>query len=173
MVGLGVDWLAMSEQVSDEQKFVGADFDKCTGCRVCELVCALENESVFDPKLSRIQVLRLHQLVNMPVACRLCEDAPCVRACSRDALSRSEETGAIVVDDEKCDLCGWCIQACKYGAIFLNQDRKTVMICNLCEGTPQCVEWCPEGALSLMTRKDFDEKARKATVSKLIPEAWR
>lgn len=163
----------MSEPMVNERKFVGADFDKCTGCRVCELVCALENEKVFDPTLSRIKVLRLHQLVNMPVSCRFCEDAPCVRACARDALKQSEETGVIIVDDAKCDMCGWCLESCKYGAIFVNQDKKTVMICNLCEGTPKCVEWCPEDALRLMTKKDFDQKARKATVKKLIPEAWR
>ena len=165
--------MAVSKQVTNERKFVGTDFDKCTGCRVCELVCALEREKTFDPKLSRIKVLRLHELVNLPVTCRLCEDAICVRACPRDALTQSEETGVIMVDDAKCDLCGWCIESCEHGAIFLNQDKKTVMICNLCEGTPQCVEWCPEGALSLMTQKEFDQKARKTTVNKLIPEAWR
>ena len=165
--------MVVSEQVTDEKKFIGADFEKCTGCRVCELVCALENEKVFDPKLSRIKVLRLHQLVNMPVSCKLCEDAPCVRSCPRDALARSEEKGIIMVDNAKCDLCGWCLESCKHGAIFLNQDKKTVMVCNLCEGIPQCIEWCPENALSLMTQKEFDQKARKATVNKLIPEAWR
>jgi len=165
--------MVVSEQVTDEIKFVGADFEKCTGCRVCELVCALENEKVFDPKLSRIKVLRLHQLVNMPVACKLCEDAPCVRACPRDALTKSEETGVIMVDDDKCDLCGWCLESCKTGAIFLNQEKKTVMICNLCDGNPKCVEWCPENALSLMTQKEFDKKARKATVNMLIPESWK
>jgi Fe-S-cluster-containing hydrogenase component 2 len=47
------------------------------------------------------------------------------------------------------------------------------MICNLCDGNPQCVEWCPENALSLMTQKEFDQKARKATVDMLIPDDWR
>jgi Fe-S-cluster-containing hydrogenase component 2 len=159
--------------LEDEKKFVGADFNKCTGCRVCELVCALENEKTFDPKLSRMKVLRLHGLINMPVCCRLCKDAPCVRSCPRDALTQSEETGVILVDDTKCDLCGWCLGSCKYGAIFLSQDKKTVMICNLCEGTPKCMEWCPEDALNLMTQKEFNQKARKATVNNLIPDSWR
>ncbi len=165
--------VAMSEQTANERKFVSADFDKCTGCRVCELVCALENEKVFDPKLSRIKVLPFHLLVNMPMSCRLCEDAPCVRACSRKALTQSEETGVIIVDDDKCDLCGWCIESCKHGAIFLNQDKTTVMTCNLCDGTPQCVEWCPESALSLMTQEEVEQKTRKAAVKNLIPEEWR
>jgi len=54
MVVIKVDGMLVSEQMTDEPKFVGADFEKCTGCRVCELVCALENEKTFDPKLSRI-----------------------------------------------------------------------------------------------------------------------
>jgi Fe-S-cluster-containing hydrogenase component 2 len=173
VVRIEVERVDMPEQTEKVRKFIGVDFDKCTGCRVCELVCALENEKAFDPKLSRIKVLRVHQLFDMPMACRLCEDAPCVSACSRDALTQSKETGVIIVDDEKCDVCGWCLKSCKYGAIFLNEDKKTVMICNLCDGSPQCVEWCPEGALSLMTQEEFDQKARKATVNKLIPEAWR
>jgi len=156
-----------------ERKFVAADFDKCTGCGVCELVCALEREKVFDPQLSRIKVLRFHQLINLPVVCRLCEDAPCVPACPREALKQSEETGVIMVEDEKCDCCGWCIEACPYGAIVVHPEKMTVMMCDLCDGQPQCVEWCPEEALDLLKRKAFDEKVRKATVKKLIPENWR
>lgn len=165
--------MEQSKQKTREKKFVGVDFEKCTGCRVCELVCALHKENSFDPKLSRIKVLRLHQLVNLPVACRLCEDAPCVRACPRDALTQDEETGVISVDDSKCDMCGWCIEACKYGAMFLSENKKTVKVCDLCEGKPQCVEWCPEGALSLMTQEEFEEKTRKATIQKIIPETWK
>ena len=166
--------MVVSEQMeATERKFVAADFDKYTGCGVCELVFTLEREKVFDPQLSRIKVLRLHQLINMPVVCRLCEDAPGVPACPRDALKQSEETGVIIVDDEKCDCCGWCIEACPYGAIIVLPEKKTVIICDLCDGQPQCVEWCPEGALDLLTRKTFDEKVRRATVSNLIPETWR
>jgi carbon-monoxide dehydrogenase iron sulfur subunit len=166
--------MVVSEQTeTTERKFVAADFDKCTGCGVCELVCALEREKVFDPQLSRIKVLRFHQLINLPVVCRLCEDAPCVPACPREALKQSEETGVIMVEDEMCDCCGWCIEACPYGAIVVHPDKMTVMMCDLCEGQPQCVEWCPEEALDLLTQKEFDEKVRKATVKKLIPETWR
>jgi Fe-S-cluster-containing hydrogenase component 2 len=158
-----------------ERKFVAANYEKCTGCGVCELVCALEREKVFDPRRSRIKVLRLHQLINMPVTCRFCEDAPCVRACLREALTQSKEKGIIIVNDKRCDCCGWCIEACPYGAIMVHLEKRTVIACDLCDGQPQpqCMEWCPERALDLVTRKEFDEKVRKATASKLIPETWR
>lgn len=165
--------MAMSQPKTTERKFVVSDIDKCTGCGACELICALKKEKKFDPRYSSIKVLRLHQIINMPMTCRLCKDAPCVPACPRDALTQSEETGVIMVDDEKCDCCGWCIQACPYGAIMLHPEKKTVLICDLCQGQPQCIEWCPEGALELQTEKAIDEKVRRATVNKLIPETWR
>jgi Fe-S-cluster-containing hydrogenase component 2 len=165
--------MADAKKTAIERKFVVPDVDKCTGCGACELVCALEKEKVFDPRCSRIKVLRLYQLMNMPVLCRLCEDPPCVVACSRDALKHSEQTGIIMVDNEKCDNCGWCIETCPYGAITLHPEKKVVMMCDLCDGQPKCVEWCPEGALELLTQEEYDKKARKATVNKLIPETWR
>lgn len=157
----------------NERKFVAANLEKCTGCGVCELVCALKREKVYDPQRSRIKVLRLDQILNMPVACRLCENPPCVAACPLDCLTQSEETGVIMVDDDKCDGCGWCIKACPYGAVIFSPEKETVMICDLCDGDPQCVEWCPEEALDLVTQEDFDQNLRETTANKLIKETLR
>jgi carbon-monoxide dehydrogenase iron sulfur subunit len=162
----------LTESEVTERKFVAADLEKCTGCGVCELVCALKREKVYNPQRSRIKILRLHQLINMSTACRLCENPPCVTACPLDCLTQSE-TGVIIVDEDKCDCCGWCIKACPYGAIVMNPEKETVMICDLCDGEPQCVEWCPEEALDLVTQKEFDKNIRKATANKLINETLR
>jgi carbon-monoxide dehydrogenase iron sulfur subunit len=156
-----------------EKKFIAADLEKCTGCGVCELVCALKRENVYNPQRSRIKILRLYRLVNISIVCRLCENAPCITACPLDCLTQSEKTSVIMVDEDKCDGCGWCIKACPYGAIVLNPEKETVMICDLCDGEPQCVEWCPEEALDLVTQKEFDENVRKATANKLINETLR
>jgi len=164
---------AIEESKVTERKFVAADLEKCTGCGVCELVCALKREKVYNPQRSRIKVLRLDQILNMPITCRLCENPPCVAACPLDCLTQSEETGVIMVDEDKCDGCGWCIKACPYGAVVFNPEKETVMICDLCDGEPQCVEWCPEEALDLVTQKDFDENLREVTANKLIKENLR
>ena len=92
-------------------------------------------------------------MANTAVACRFCDDAPCVRACLRDALYQDEK-GIIHVEDEKCDVCGWCIEACPYGAIVLDLERTTVLICDLCDGEPKCVEICPTEALTLATEEE-------------------
>ena len=154
-----------------ERKFVSADPDKCVGCQVCEYICSMTNDKAFNPLKSRIRVVRIDQLINMAVTCRLCENPACVAACPRDALTQSEETGLIAVDKDKCNGCGWCIEACDYGAITLHPEKKVVRICDTCEGDPECVKWCPEEALDFVTRDIIAQKARLAVSRKLFKEA--
>jgi Fe-S-cluster-containing hydrogenase component 2 len=156
-----------------DRKFVSADPDKCVGCQVCEYICSFSREKTFNPLKSRIRVVRINQVVNMPVTCRLCEDPPCVRACPRKALTQSEEDGTISVDKDKCNGCGWCIEACDYGAIMLHPEKKIVYACDLCKdkGEPQCIKWCPEEALDLVTSDVLAQKARMTAVKKLFHEA--
>jgi len=149
------------------KKFVTADPDKCVGCAVCEYACSYEKEKAFNPLKSRIRVVRLGQVVNLSVTCRLCNDHPCVTACPRDALKVSEETGIIQVDEDKCDGCGWCIEACDFGAIMMHPEKKVVSICDLCNGDPACVRWCPEEALDMVTEDVLAQKARIEAVKKL------
>ena len=70
-----------------ERKFVSADPEKCVGCQICEYACSFTKEKAFNPLKSRIRVVRVNQLANMAVTCRLCEDPACVAACPRDALN--------------------------------------------------------------------------------------
>ncbi len=144
------------------RQFVFADPSKCIGCGLCGLACALEKEKSLDATRSRIKIVWLGPLANMAVVCRLCENAPCVRACPRDALWQ-DERGVVHVEDEKCDICGWCIEACPYGAIVLDAERATVLICDLCGGEPKCMEICPTEALIWTT----EEEANKLLPSSL------
>ena len=152
-------------------KFVTVDPDKCVGCRICEYVCSLEKDKVFNPTRSRIRVIRIYPKTNASLTCRLCEDAPCILACPRKALTQSEENGTIKVDDELCNGCGWCIEACDFGAICLDPDKKAVRICDLCstrEGGPACVEWCPEEALEQTSKDILSQKARIGAIQRLV-----
>jgi Fe-S-cluster-containing dehydrogenase component len=53
-----------------------------------------------------------------------------------------EETGAVLVSNEKCTACGLCIDACPGKVPYLHPDRKHVVICDLCGGDPQCATIC-------------------------------
>jgi carbon-monoxide dehydrogenase iron sulfur subunit len=153
---------------SHKWKFVSGDPSKCVGCCVCEYVCSMEHEKTFNPTKSRIRVIRLNAFVNLAIACRLCEDPRCVAACPREALSQSEETGVIVVDEEMCNGCAWCVEACDYGSIQLHSESKVAFVCNLCDGEPKCVEWCPEEALDFTTKEVLAQKSRISAVKKLF-----
>jgi carbon-monoxide dehydrogenase iron sulfur subunit len=149
-------------------KFVSGDPPKCVGCCVCEYVCSMEHEKTYNPTKSRIRVVRLNPFINVAIACRLCEDPQCITACPREALLQSEETGVIMVDEKMCNGCAWCVEACNFGSIQLHPERRGVFVCDLCEGDPQCVEWCPEEALDFITEDVLAQKARISATKKLF-----
>ena len=155
------------EKASFKRQFISADPTKCTGCSICEYACALEKEKSFNPLRSRIRVVRLHPLVNVTMVCRFCEDAPCVPACPRDALNQSAESSIILVEEEKCDACGWCIQACPYSVRFLNPKTRMADKCSWCyhrvrKGLlPACVNVCPTGARKFGDLNDEDSEVYK------------
>ena len=151
-----------------EHKFIAADPELCTGCHTCEYMCALEKDGKFSPLRSRIRVIRIYPSSNLAIACRLCEDAPCVVACPRKALEQSEATGVIIVDEDKCDGCGWCLEACDFGAITIHPDTKVAIVCDLCDGEPKCVEICPVEALELTNRDTLAWKSRISATKKLF-----
>lgn len=154
-------------------RFVSLDIDKCVGCRICEYICSLEKNKSFNPTRSRIRMVRIYPHTNAALNCRMCEDAACVAACPRKALSQSEENGVINVDADRCDGCGWCVAACDFGAIVMDTD-KVVKMCDLCanrEEGPACVEWCPEKALELSSTDILAQKARREAVQRLINAA--
>lgn len=133
---------------------VHCDNEKCVGCDICEYACSFEKEKVFNPIKSRIRSVRIGQTFNTAVTCQACKDAPCVIACEPKAIRQSPETGAILVDEEKCNGCRWCMETCKYGAITLHPNTRKVMICDTCNGDPKCIPACPESALSLTGKSD-------------------
>ncbi|MDF2956323.1 4Fe-4S dicluster domain-containing protein [Candidatus Alkanophaga liquidiphilum] len=141
--------------------------EKCSGCRICELVCALKNEGVSSPKKARIRVVRVFPGFDVAVACRFCEEPPCVHMCPRSALSVGEN-GIIKVDKEKCDGCGICVEACEFGAITLHPDNKLPISCDLCGGEPECVKYCPECALEITSAETIAKRARMISFKRYL-----
>ena len=120
----------------------------CSGCRMCEQVCVFRHEREFNPRRARIKVLiNEREGVNAPLLCRQCKT--CISACRRGALSWDETIGVVRVDAERCNDCGLCIKACEHGAIQTDPITGVVNICDLCDGDPECLKWCPEAVLVL------------------------
>lgn len=150
-----------------EHKFLIADPQKCNGCGVCQLVCSASKDKAFNNKLSRIKMVKIEPMVDIALACRLCENPPCVRCCTPEALKQEENSGVILVNQEKCNGCGWCIVACDYGVITYDPNRKTVLICDLCEGDPLCVDYCVQEALKLTTLNEIAGKIKESPLKVL------
>ena len=155
------------------RQFVSIDPNKCTGCGLCEYVCSLEKSGFPNPALSRIRVIRLTPLLNISMTCRFCNDPPCVEACSREALRQSEKGNLIVVDEEKCDGCGWCIQACPYGGLIMDPYKNVVNVCDFCDGEPKCVDFCPEEALEIFSDDEEADKMWRSAIENLPKELER
>jgi len=132
----------------------------CIACTLCEIFCAVQHSASRDilrafkretPRpMPRALVERIGP-VSFSVQCRHCAEPLCVYSCLTGAMHRDEETGAIVVDAERCIGCWTCVMACPYGVIRQGMYRghPVAVKCDLCPGrdVPACVENCPNGAL--------------------------
>lgn len=149
----------MQSAKTQQRKFVSVDPCKCIGCGICEYACTVEKgESSWNPIRSRIRVVRMAPVFNFALSCRGCKDARCVKACPEHAISQAESTGLLIIDENKCKGCDWCVQACEHGGITIHSDTGIAIACDLCGGEPKCVEACPEEALEIV---ESDEAADK------------
>ncbi|MEM2907632.1 MAG: 4Fe-4S dicluster domain-containing protein [Candidatus Hadarchaeales archaeon] len=148
--------------------YVFCDPEKCTGCRTCELVCSGVHEKVFNPKKSRIRVLRREPAIDVALTCRQCADPPCARACPSGAIRRTK-TDVVEVDAARCIGCSLCVEACPFGAISIIKGKAAK--CDLCGGDPACVKQCMPGALKLTGPSQVAAEKRLAIAQVVRPRS--
>jgi tetrathionate reductase subunit B len=154
------------------------EVEKCIGCGRCMVACKAEND--VPPEFFRTWVERYSiktddtvsvQCIGLtegeeqasipereilrsffvPKLCNHCANPPCAQVCPVGATFSTED-GVVLVDSQRCIGCRYCIQACPYGARFLNPATKTADKCTFCyhrvrKGLlPACVEVCPTQA---------------------------
>ena len=160
------------------------DTARCIGCCACMRGCRDENdvpEGVFRTWVERYRV-RMDGDVGVDVAtsidhvfepiegevanaffvpklCNHCEKSVCNQVCPVGAAFNTPD-GVVLVDQEHCIGCGYCVQACPYGSRYINPVTHTADKCTLCyhritKGRKTaCVEICPVGARQLGDRHD-------------------
>lgn len=152
-------------------KRIVVDLGKCTGCKSCQIICALTKESEANYDFARIKVLKDDSMgLSVPIPCAQCLDAPCVEACPVEAIVLDPETGAKVIDDGECILCEACVAACPFGAISViaKGGQTKVIKCDLCRGEPECVKHCESGAIQFREASEIAEERTHGLGEKLL-----
>lgn len=67
----------------------------------------------------------------------------------------------IHIDEEKCNGCGLCANACHEGAIDMIDGKAKLVRENFCDGLGDCLPECPTGAITFVEREapEYDEAA--------------
>ena len=171
------------------------DLDKCTGCDTCTIACKSENNTrplgspmpfkngrgVLPDHVSYRWVVKKESgeyptpnVTFVTSACNHCEHPACQAACPVDAISKREEDGIVLIDQDVCIGCKQCIHACPYGAPQFNSVTEKVEKCTFCvhrlydgagertEFEPACVTSCVGNALHLVENFELAESGQNA-----------
>jgi len=144
---------------------------KCLGCGTCEQVCSFVKTGTLDPVHSAITVIIYDEdEFAVPLMCQQCDEAPCVKICPVGALYRSSD-GIVACDEEKCIVCRLCADACPMGNMSYSSFARKMSKCNLCEGDPKCVSFCPTYAIDYSA--DDNTLERKRSIAEMIKSVYQ
>jgi Fe-S-cluster-containing dehydrogenase component len=155
-----------------EGKFI-YDINRCVSCLACVSACKLINGGsvpwrvVLNSNPKGYPGLPVH---NLSIACNHCENPSCVSSCPANAYSIDNDTGAVLLDSEKCIGCNYCYWNCPFDAPQYDRESGTIQKCHFCNERlvkrvePACVSACPTGAL--VYSEDMEEKVLHG----IIPE---
>ena len=158
------------------------DTSVCIGCKACEVACKEWNEvpedglrfsgESFDntgslsanswrhvafieqpTRLDGVQApdSAFRWLMSSDV-CKHCTSAACLDVCPTGALFRTE-FGTVVVQEDVCNGCGYCVPACPFGVIDRREGDGRAWKCTLCydrlkDGMePACAKACPTDSI--------------------------
>jgi len=129
-------------------KVLVIDYEKCTGCRICEQVCTVQHEGVINPARSRIKVIKWESEGRyVPMSCQQCESAPCQAICPVKAISRDESLNRVMIDYDTCIGCRMCVAICPFGGMAFDPLAQKVIKCDFCDGDPLCAKFCDVDAI--------------------------
>src|SRR2546421_6201426 len=96
--------------------------------------------------------------------CKHCTHAACLDVCPTGSLFRTE-FGTVVVQEDICNGCGYCIPACPYGVIDQRKGDGRAWKCTLCYDRigaglePACAKACPTDSIQFGPLDELRERA--------------
>jgi formate dehydrogenase iron-sulfur subunit len=159
-----------------EEKVMLIDVSKCTACRGCQVACKQWNRLPAEKTQQRgthqnppdltPATWNLVRYTELPGKngemrwlfrkdnCMHCTDPACQRACPVPGCIFKTAEGAIVIDQEKCIGCEYCVNVCPFKIPRFDPATKKVYKCTLCwdrisQGQiPACAKTCAPGAVT-------------------------
>jgi molybdopterin-containing oxidoreductase family iron-sulfur binding subunit len=159
------------------RKFVMViDLGKCKNAGNCTTSCQKGHDLAASQKWMQVLLMKDSKETTpywFPKPCFHCDNPPCVKVCPVDATFKRQD-GIVLVDNERCIGCKFCMSACPYSARVFNwedlpqyEDEETVYSpetsvpgqvgtvgkCDFCADLsrqgilPHCATGCPMGAI--------------------------
>ncbi len=165
------------------------DSTRCMGCRTCETACKDYYDTDVDTNYRKVYdceggscslnddgtaestVYAYH----VSLGCNHCDNPACVHACPTGAIHKDEEAGLVLIDDERCIGCGYCVMACPYNAPKVDKEKGHSVKCSGCyerlkEGEkPICVTACPLRALQFGDIDELKGEYSDAEIADIAP----
>ena len=102
----------------------------------------------------------------MSDVCKHCHHAPCMEACPTGSLFKTE-FDTVVVQQDICNGCGYCVPACPFGVIDVSKADGKAHKCTLCYDRlkgglePACAKSCPTDSIQFGELSDLQARAHK------------
>jgi formate dehydrogenase iron-sulfur subunit len=170
------------------------DTTLCIGCKACEVACkewnnlpadhmgltgnSYDNTGALSANTWRHVAFIEHNVrsdtqspfqsgwLMMSDVCKHCQNAPCMEACPTGALFKTE-FNTIVVQQDICNGCGYCVPACPFGVVDLNPVDGKAHKCTLCYDRlkgglePACAKSCPTDSIQFGEVPELQQRAAR------------
>ncbi len=98
------------------------DLAKCDGCQACTRACSAMH--IVPPGQEWVKVYQNRDnnaagAYWFPRPCMQCDNAPCAKVCPVGATFKRAD-GAVLINQDRCIGCRYCIAACPYSARYFN-----------------------------------------------------
>ena len=169
------------------------DTTVCIGCKACQVACKEWNQlpainggknvlsgmsydnttrldginwrhvkfiEQFSPDRSQARWLMMSDV------CKHCVQAGCLEVCPTGAIMRTE-FDTVVIQQDVCNGCRYCIAACPFDVIGINEANNTAMKCTLCYDrmlggmTPACAQACPTASIQFGSIAELRARAEQ------------